>query len=757
MAAEKLLALAVKVNGTPGGSWVLLERDGKLYAPVSAFKQWRLLETHAGASIEHRGRTWRELTPIPGYKAEFNLAEQAVALSFAPSELAPLTLGQPYRRAPLGPVLPAVFLNYDLSYQHVERRGVGRRRDLGALTELGFSGSAGVFTSTAVAREVPTPTATEGEAARRRSSYPWSYPLDWTRLETAFRTDDEERNLTLIAGDSATRAGMWGRSVYFGGIQLGRNFALSPGLATYPRPLIAGQSAAPSTLELYVDDVLRETQRVPAGPFSIDSLPMLTGSGQVRVVVRDQLGRETMISEDFHATPNLLEPGLSDFAVQAGRVRLNLGRESSDYGAAFGSGLYRYGLAPAATLELRGEASRQTSGAGAGVAIALPWQMVAQAGLAASRNDIAGSGRRAVLDLQRPTIRHSFGMRYEESSPAWREVGALPAIHKSIASARYSTRGGPWYFGLAAVQTTLGTGERLRTASANATLQLPGSAALTFTATRISGLTSADALSVSLSIPLGGGVMAIGQVGAREGGTDARATVTRNPGVGLGLGAHGTIGKLQGRDYAEGGAFYQGEHATFSGEVHTEEAFQGARLGLQGALVASDGTLFATRALRSSWAIVEVPGQEDVGVQVHSAVRARTGADGKTLVMGLAPYLPNRLRLDPNDLPIGAELDTIEGEVVPRARRGVKLAFQIRPGRAALLVLSLPDGAPAPHGALLSVGEERFYVGAHGRAFVTGIEPGAIARLAWEGGSCEIPLELPAGEEEVPTLRLRCR
>lgn len=728
VAADKLLALAVTVNGAPGGTWALLERDGRLYAPLDAFTEWRLLTEHAGASIEARGRTWRNLATITGYAAKFNLAEQSVTLTFAASEFAPVSVGRAYQPAQLGPVLPAAWVNYDFAYQSI--RG---DRSLGALTELGWSSPAGVLTSSAVARGLDA-------------------HAQWTRLESAFRMDAPARNLTVIAGDSTTRAGMWGRSLYFGGIQIGRNFALSPGLATYPRPLLAGQSAAPSTLELYVDDVLRRTEHLPSGPFSIDALPTLTGTGQVRVVVRDQLGRETVLSDDFHATASLLEAGLADFSVQAGRLRENLGIASADYGAAFGSGLLRYGVSDRSTLELRGEYSRSRRSAGMGLGFALPWHMVGELSAAVSDDVLAGRGERAVLELQRPTLRHGFSIRHEIASQAWRELGAPAIVPKSISSARYTSRGGAWNWGLAAARIVRLEGE-LTTASANATVRLGRSASLTLTATRISGLVRADAIGLTLVLPLGADIVSAG-VSDRAGSTDAYVSASRSPGVGLGLGATATMGTFGGRDYGEASVFYEGAHARGSGQVHVGADNPSARLGVQGAVVASDSTVFFTPALRGSFAVIEA-GEPGVAVQLHGSTRGRTGADGKALVSGLQPYRANRLRLDPNDLPIAAELDTIEHEAVPRARSGVKVAFPIRPGRAALLVVSLPDGAPAPFGATLSVAGQEFYVGARGRVFVTGIEPGAIARVAWEGGSCAVALELPAGE--VPTVPVACR
>ena len=114
----------------------------------------------------------------------------------------------------------------------------------------------------------------------------------------------ELADLTLRLGDSATRAGLWGRNVYFGGIQLGTNYALTPGFLIQPLPLLSGISAAPSTVELYVNDVLRKVQQVPTGPFVIDNTLGLTGSVRTRRLAKQTaFALAVVISGGFSLVP----------------------------------------------------------------------------------------------------------------------------------------------------------------------------------------------------------------------------------------------------------------------------------------------------------------------------------------------------------------------------------------------------------------------------------------------------------------------
>ena len=118
------------------------------------------------------------------------------------------------------------------------------------------------------------------------------------------------------------------------------------------------------------------------------------------------------------------------------------------------------------------------------------------------------------------------------------------------------------------------------------------------------------------------------------------------------------------------------------------------------------------------------------------------------MVARLLPYQPNSIRLDPSELPISAELDSIEQVVVPGNRSGLIVKFPVRSGRAALLKIIFDDGEPAPAGAEIElVGDKQeFFVARRGEAFVTGLQTDNVIRLKWNGTTCQLDVKIPAGE-----------
>jgi len=126
-------------------------------------------------------------------------------------------------------------------------------------------------------------------------------------------------------------------------------------------------------------------------------------------------------------------------------------------------------------------------------------------------------------------------------------------------------------------------------------------------------------------------------------------------------------------------------------------------------------------------------------------VLTHTDASGRALIPRLVPYQNNSITLDPAELPLSADISSIEHTVVPAWRSAVKVVFPVRSGRGALLKIMLDDGDVAPAGATVQIegDDEEFYVARRGAAFVTGLQTHDIVLLNWNGQQCKIDVTLP--------------
>lgn len=751
-AAERAIPLEVSVNSAQAGSWLLLERDGELFAPREAFDEWRLELDRNARSVEFRGVTYWPLSSLPGFASRIDVANQSVDLLFAPQAFAAVrVVPEPARRLAPSPVLPSVFLNYDVNYNGARLRDAPSVDDLGVLFELGASSAWGVLTSTQVGRNLA------GESALGR-------PRSLLRLETALTRDFPDRRHTLRVGDATTRAGIWGRNLYFGGLQYGTNFALAPDFITQPLPSFVGSSTAPSTVELYVNDVLRQVSNVPTGPFTIDNVPIMTGSGDARLVVRDLLGRETVIVQPFFASNRLLARGLSDWTVDGGNVREDYGVASNRYGTGFGTGTWRYGYGDALTLEARAELSRQLRTVGVGLSAALPGQVLGSVALATSDHQGLGRGGLWVLTLEREQPHQSVALQVKAASPKFHVLGldaaSLPsrlqvAGNWTTSSERLGTLG----FGFASIRGH--DGVDISTVSGNCSIPVGRLGSLTFTASRAIAGASGTAFGVNFIVPLAGARIASANATLRDKRADAYLTASQNPSTDASLGWRVLAGQVQDRPRAEGALYHRGRYGSLTAEGSTSKDQSSVRLGANGGLVLADGSLFVTRRIEQGFAVAEVKGYGDVGIGIGSHMLTRTDAKGVALIPDLWPFTPNAIRINANELPINAQVGSIEQVAVPARRSGVKVSFPVRGGRGALLRIVFDDGDAAPPGAIVQIEGDTMehYVARRGESFVTGLEPGSRVVLRWKTGQCALDVVLPPEKpEEFPRIGpLPCR
>ncbi len=768
--AEAVLEVSVN-SESAGESLVVLRGPGNsIYLAEEDLKRLHLRVPHV-AAVEREGRRYYALAAVVGSRVRIDDARQRAlvtvpAAAFEPNEVSAAERSHPK----ITPAAPGAFFNYQVSAQQIQGTSFG-----GLQGELGVFASPGVLTDTFVARR---------DAGQNQ----------FVRLDSTFTHDWVDSLQTLNLGDSISDPGTWGNALRFAGIRFSRNFALRPDLLTTPLLSASGTATVPSTVDVFVNNQLVNSSTLPAGPFVIDRLPSITGTGDMSVVVRDALGREQVMTQSFYTSPFLLAAGLSQYAIDVGSVRNNYGITSTDYGAPIAEGSYRRGITDDFTLEGHAEYLKNFAHA-AGVNAAYQIDHLGVINVtAANGGGFGGSGWLTGVGIEHRGSRASLVASTQWASRNFVQVGESPdpdfwitrrdllqggvsvgrTFSISVAWVRELFRNEPsqrslsltntWSFGplgaleLTVARTVVGAGTPSLAPSAlppggivPPTGFLPGSG---FTAAQ-----SSTSVFLNYVYSLGGrkSVTASGIGGSGEGAPprEGRVTYTDSPPVGPGYGyrlAAATNGDYD-ADWQQ-----QGRAASLEVEAARTQGVDGRSAYLTGAFTWLDGRFDALRSVNSSFGMVDLDGLANVPVYVENQLTARTDDAGRALLFNLRPYEANRVSIVPQDLPLDTTIESASTTVAPPFRSGVVVRFPVERTRGGTFRLVTEDGTAVPTGAEVVFNGGKFPVVLDGKVYVTGYDHGTQGSATWKEGRCVFRLPPPPADDPLPELgTVRCR
>ncbi|MDB9734787.1 fimbria/pilus outer membrane usher protein [Porticoccaceae bacterium] len=633
------------------------------------------------------------------------------------------------------PASPGGFLNYDVSANHAQ----GQTSTSGLLELGGFAGW-GTVQTRLLARDL------NGKATA-------------VRLDTTWTRDQPLEVASLRVGDAISGTSSWGGAVRFGGVQWSTNFSTQPGFIAFPLPGVSGEAALPSTVDLYVDSALRMSREVPSGPFSIQDLPVTTGQGDARLVVRDILGREQVITQPFYATPRLLKPGLQEYSYELGFVRRNFGTDSNNYGRPLAVGTHRLGITKHFTGELHGELLGHQQTVGLGGVLMWPAAGVLSGSFAASHSD-RGVGGLLELGFQRQGRYFSFGANTQLASQRFAKLGLEPeALAPRQISQMFVNLATTDYGSFRANYTQQAfrdrTGNKILSAGYSRKVGRQGN--LTASVTRLLSGDAKTTFNLSFSLPLGNRTNASINTSAQPGREQAVLQVSRGVPAGSGLGYRlaagvGDSDRRAAEVSAQNGI---GAYNLAVDQFQGQAAFRGSA---SGGVAFLGGSAFLSRRITDSFAVVQVPDYSGVGIYADNQLVARTDADGNALLPRLRPYQKNTVRIEQADLPLDAQIDAVQLDAVPYFRSGLLLKFPVKRSRGALLTIVLENGEPLPAGAQVQIigdnveENEAFPTGLRGEVYLTGLAVSNRLRVTWREQSCEFMLPFPESTDPLPDL-----
>lgn len=703
----QILFVEVRLNGVlvADNALLLRDADGRLLARVADIEAWRL-RPPPGPPFIDQGEAFAALDDLLGLRYDFEPATLVLEID-APTVLFEETVLTQRRAGPPPQGGTGAYLNYDLLYQTGDQ---SEARIDGLFEVVAFRPhDLGVLSSDLLAEDL------DGDA-------------NVTRLNTTWSKDLIDARKSIYAGDATTAGTILSRPLRFGGVRWTTNFALDPTFITTPAQTIGGIADGPSVVEVFVNDALRYTADVPRGPFEIDRIPGISGQGEVRLVVRDLLGREQIVTGSFFFSPDNLAAGLADFSYEAGVLRENFGTESFDYGRPFAAATYRRGLTDGLTGEVHIELQEELQVAGLGGILVVPKLGRFRANVLGS-DGVSGTGSRRGISYEYIASPLSLGIGTEYTTPEFRQMGAIigtvPVARTDRASlglglGRYGS------LGLVYVNQEIRDSEDQSVLSGGYRLGLP------FGSLLISGTRSFEpdrttTVGATIVVPLGAdrtfSANAVKQDRRRGGGFDYQKNLGSSE-----LGHAYRIGAHRDEDverYSGDVMLQTGINRMTANAVRIEED-DSYRLGMSGGLSFIGGGAFLSRPIDQSFALVDAGGVEGITVYRENRKVGTTNEDGRLLVPNLIPYDTNRLALESSEIPFEAAAGSLEETAVPYDRSGVVVNFDVRLTRSATLTVVDAAGEPLPPGSRIRSEDGRIdtWIATKGLAYLTDLGVG---------------------------------
>ncbi|MBL8271953.1 MAG: fimbrial biogenesis outer membrane usher protein [Steroidobacter sp.] len=690
---QATLYLDLSVNGVPLGSVVPVQQSGEELRVRSDDLRAAGVNVSmlAGANAP-----WLPLDPASGIRHRYDPNALLLELTVPPEWLAAQHLDETSRSTHHASSSTGLALNYAV---HVIE-GEDQPTIASLWTEQRMFGAAGVFTNTGLHRH-----------ADAGGSEAWSQlgarQRGYVRFDTAWSSSNEQQLHSWTVGDLVTSAQTWSAPARIAGIKLSRDFRLRPDLITYPLPQFSGQAAIPSTLDLFINGQRARSEQLRPGPYTISSVPLVTGAGEATLVTTDALGKQVTATLPFYASSELLRQGLADYSLSLGTMRRDYGFENFSYERFAGAGSLRYGLTDALTLESQAEIATTAVGnfglLGLGTVMTVGTLGLVNGSLSRSANYGAQGWQ------------YSFGYRYANR-------GFNVGYQGTRSTRHFSTLAN------ADVGGNLSGAVNIDIITVGSSLARIGSAAISFIRVQPMGGTPARLLNVSYVNTLSGALSL--RIGASRDLQRREGAVTAQLFASFGRGGNLTVGTQQDASSSEyvqysrsvpsqGGMGWNFGHASGADDHSFTDAslawsgpYARAESGivsfgeqdtrwadLRGSLLMMGNEVFAARQVSDAFVVVSTDGIGGVPVRYENQLVGYTNRRGRLLVPWVTSHYAAKFSIDPVDLPLDVAVADTEQRLVVKRRSGALLNFDTRRLTAALIKLVDPAGLVLPVGS----------------------------------------------------------
>lgn len=617
----------------------------------------------------------------------------------------------------LRPSKPGIFVNYDAIAARNETQNTNNginenatQNNTSVLLNVGFFNRWGVGTADFLGYN----------RYYNRISDLQEAPNKFLRLNTTWTLDQPEKIASWRFGDSITGSTYWSGAVRFAGIQYATNFDTQPNLITFPLPAYRGEAAIPSTVDVFVNNVLNQEKSVNMGPYSINDIPVISGAGTVKIVTKDLLGRSQAISFPYYVSPRLLKPHLSRFSYEVGVIRNDYSVVSNGYGRALGVLTYERGITRNLTLGTHAELLSDQQSLGFSANYLLNNYGVIALALSGGHNEQGGGGL-AALSFSRQGSEFSYGFNSIFTSTNYLQIGDQPDA--SLSRVGFTNQFFVGYnlkdYGSLSLSYTMVNSRIQNPIGDNNITSLPSTRLITGTYSRslfrnISlGLgfvgdprnSQANQAFVSILFAPENSPIINSYTNSNNGRVETALQFTKPTPLGLGYG-YNLLASNEEVRHVSADLTLRNNYGAYAASLAKGQGSTNYELDASGSVIYFAGDLFIGRKLTNSFALVKVPNYKNVDVLYQHQLMGRTNAKGNLLIPDLLPYQQNNIEIDPISLPLNTSIRTTHKTVVPYFYSGVLVNFPVHSLQGLMIHLKQANGQFVPMGAEVTLQED---------------------------------------------------
>ncbi|MFN3931007.1 MAG: fimbria/pilus outer membrane usher protein [Brevundimonas sp.] len=586
--------------------------------------------------------------------------------------------------------------------------------------------------------------------------------------------DDPRRTARWTAGDLRPQSRGFSGANPLAGLSLERVYAdLDPQRNVQPRGQRAFTLVRPSTVEVFINGRSVQQTRLNPGSYDVSDFPFAQGGNDVRLVIRDDTGVESVVSFSIYFDRSLLAAGLTEFGLYVGS-ETEFGQDGREYTSEPGaSGFYRRGLSDVLTAGANFQVNSRGAVVGGEAVWAAPLGTIGM-DLAVSSVEGVGEGYALNLGYERvfgadePGARSIAGT-FQATSESFATPGVDLADNPFAyeAGVTYSQSIGTTQYVSGDVFYSVGRGAREDQGSVRASYGWRANSRLMFNAEAIYEHRRDErefGIRFGLTYRLGQYASVSAEVDSRR----DRARLGYQTSRGRGVGSWSAAGNLDASESATGAnasftaimnrAEIGGSHLTSFDAGSGDISDQRTTLRAGASLAFADGVAAVSRPIYDSFALFRAHrtlGQSAVYVEPRdNAYTARSGLLGAAVTPELSAYSPRTVTFDVPEAPTGYDIGAGVVQVLPPYRSGYLVTVGSDYSVSATGQLVTADGGPLrlQAGLAFEVARPdrpgvRMFTNGSGRFAVQGLRPGLWRIEAGPEGSPSYVIEIPEGAD----------